>query len=171
MKAKMTLGVFAGLKALLCLIAVLPAYSQTKLQKYWIDNYGTFNPPSTSTYGWSTVAKAQPDECFFGVGDQDNLGSFKANYPAGLSTGYDPCSFGERNGRPKVNQAYVWGLTKHGKNLWFGTVANTLCLVMEGMGATAPLQENTLVCEGGSKDVRPPRIFMYDTVHNTPLQI
>jgi hypothetical protein len=69
-------------------------------------------------------------------------------------------------GLPKVNQAYVWGLAKSGDNVWFGTVANTLCLVFNGFYGplTPPPMENTSwVCEMAFKDVRPPRIFMYNT--------
>ena len=171
MHVRNTLTVTVALTVLLCVGLVLPALAQdppTALQSYWINNYSTFNPATTTAFDWSVLAKAQPDECFFGVGDPNNAASFYANYPANLPTGYTrPCSFSTgTNGIPKVNQAYLWGLTKNRNNLWFGTIANTLCIVMEGMGLNQPLLENTLVCEGGFNDTRTPRIFMYDTVMN-----
>jgi hypothetical protein len=159
------------LTALLSLHSAQSAFSQQgPVAKYWSDNYGSFNLPNTNDYTWSVVAKAPPDECFFSLGDPNNLLSFGASYPAGLSTGYDhPCAFNdETEGIPKVNQAYLWGITKQGKDIWFGTVANTLCWVMEAMGMNQPLQMKTIACEGSlEKDVRPPQIYKYDTQQNT----
>ena len=59
------------------------------------------------------VAKAAPDECFNGMGQR---------YVPGVAGCREP-------DQPKVNQAYVWGMTKTDTHIWFGTVANTLCLV------------------------------------------
>ena len=104
------------------------------------------------------LAKAVPDECFNGVGNP---------YPAG-----PPCA----TGVPKVNQAYVWGLTRSGSDLWFGTMSNTQCLVLSTyLGIVTPQQNDSYVCEFGSSrfapplpaalgDLRPPRVFVYDTV-------
>jgi len=58
------------------------------------------------------ATRAEVDECFNGIGNP---------YEAGPD-----CAWGEN---PKANQSYVWGLTKAGKKLWFGTCANMLCLV------------------------------------------
>lgn len=105
------------------------------------------------------LAKAQPDECFAGIG---------VNYPPG-----PPCS----SGIPKVNQAYVWGLTQAGKDLWFGTAPNVHCLVIGTfLQQTQPIQTDSYVCEFGQSqpartlgvpaaigDWRPPRIYTYDT--------
>ncbi len=79
------------------------------------------------------VAKAAPDECFNGVGNSYN--------PA-----VGDCSdIGEQ---PKVNQAYVWGMTKTDTDIWFGTVANTLCLVNGTYhGTTSPTINDSWVCE------------------------
>jgi hypothetical protein len=74
--------------------------------------------------------------------------------------------------QPKVNQAYVWGLTRERsapcnyreENLWFGTIPNTHCLVLSGfLDVTAPSLNNSWVCEGGTADFRPPRAFYYNT--------
>ena len=58
------------------------------------------------------VARAEVDECFNGIGQP---------YQPGPDCG--------RYDIPKANQAYLWGLTKAGNKLWFGTAANMLCLV------------------------------------------
>ena len=106
------------------------------------------------------LAKAPPDACFVGIG---------LNGPDTPP----PCP----EGQPKVNQAYVWGLTKAGTNLWFGTVPNVLCLGVGGFaGLTTPIQTNSFACEFGESwysqnagvppilgDWRPPRIYTYDT--------
>ncbi|HUZ01941.1 MAG TPA: hypothetical protein VMU89_16460 [Thermomicrobiaceae bacterium] len=111
-------------------------------------------------YTASLLAKAQPDECFNGVGNV---------YPPG-----PPCA----QGQPKVNQAYVWGLTQAGSNLWFGTAPNVVCLVIGGyLGMTDPMQNDSYVCEFGQSQVaqtmhlpamigdwRPPKIYTYNTV-------
>lgn len=79
-------------------------------------------------------------------------------------------------GEPKVNQAYVWGIVGNRDNIWFGTVANTHCLVMGGyLGLTFPFENLSWVCEfgqgwgswglmlpSGFGDFRPPRIYVYN---------
>jgi len=67
------------------------------------------------------LAKAAPDECFAGIGQP---------YPPLQAGGTCPSG-----SIPKRNQAYVWGLTQVGTQLWFGTAANVLCL---GAGAVNP---------------------------------
>ncbi|BFU42259.1 hypothetical protein KRMM14A1004_04960 [Krasilnikovia sp. MM14-A1004] len=111
-------------------------------------------------YRFDLLAKAKPDECFNGVGQP---------YPAG-----PPC----KTGQPKVNQAYVWGLTQVGKTVWFGTGANVHCLVS---GATLnyvkPTANDNWTCEYGESqsgkaddaipdylgDMRAPEVWTYDT--------
>jgi hypothetical protein len=99
------------------------------------------------------AAKAQPDECFVGVGSASN------QFPAGPS-----CS----TGTPKVNQAYVWGLTEASSQLWFGTAANVECLVLGGfLGLSTPIQTSSYACEFGANvqfhsDWRPPKIYSYN---------
>jgi len=116
---------------------------------------------AASPYSFTRLAKAQPDECFNGIGQA---------YPAG-----PPCA----SGKPKVNQAYVWGLTQVGTKIWFGTGANVHCLVS---GATLayvrPVANDNWACEFGSSqavkndatipayigDMRAPQVWTYDTV-------
>lgn len=132
---------------------------------------------SASTLDAELLAKAAPDECFNGVGNP-----------------YDPnvndCSdIGEQ---PKVNQAYVWGMTKTDTHIWFGTVANTLCLVNGTYhGMSSPSENDSWVCEQsqsmypdfmasqtgnstylalkslGLGDWRVPKIYRYDVATKT----
>ncbi len=124
--------------------------------------------PPAATLKVNVLHQAQPDECF------DYIGSPNNTYPA-----TPPCSIG----MPKVNQAYIWGLTSAGKNLWYGTVANTLCTVIAGIETQVglspiPFETDSYVCEFGESnfldsypsvpaelgDWRPPKIFSYNTV-------
>lgn len=107
------------------------------------------------------LAKATPDECYDGIG---------IAYPPG-----PPCS----QGVPKVNQAYVWGLTKAGENLWFGTAPNVHCQVIGGyLGVYLPHETDSWVCEFGDSqyspplpeaigDWRPPHIYVYNLPRRT----
>ena len=125
------------------------------VESFWKNDYGNITLPSDpSVFSWELLAKAKPDECFYGIGDSRN----DFVYPGDLSSCPAP-------GQPKVNQAYVWGMVKSGDNIWFGTVANTLCQVLDsfaGLGIEIPPTKDW-VCEGGGKDSRPPRIFVYNT--------
>ncbi|BCL12451.1 hypothetical protein [Micromonospora sagamiensis] len=117
-------------------------------------------PAAPAPPGPELLAKATPDECFAGIGEP---------YPPG-----PPC----RVGVPKVNQSYVWGLTKSGDQLWFGTAPNVHCLTLgKGLKQTKPVQNDDYVCEygesqlrklnpflpAGGGDWRPPDVFLYDT--------
>ena len=120
-----------------------------------------------ATLDREVLASAQPDECFFGIGNPNNT-----FVPAGVTC--DQCPPGSQ---AKVNQAYVWGLAKTGKDIWFGTGPNVHCLVIGGfLGSTSPSQTDSYVCEfGDSKfaeffpgtvgdqlgDFRPPRMYRY----------
>jgi hypothetical protein len=121
------------------------------------------------------LAKAAPDECFAGIGKP---------YPAGTydSEGRLTCPEGSQ---PKVNQAYVWGLTKAGDDLWFGTGPNIHCLVLSSyLQTTTSVQTPSYVCEGEDStyrttwtpgatlppqlgDFRPPDLFVYDQATKT----
>ena len=119
---------------------------------------------AADTYTLDLLGKAQPDECFNGIG---------VPYPVG-----PPCA----TGVPKVNQAYVWGLTKIGKQVWFGTGANTHCLTGgANLGASTPVQNSDFVCEYGESqpaqnnplipdplgDIRTPQVWLYDSAAKT----
>jgi hypothetical protein len=121
-------------------------------------------------FEWDLLAKAKPDECFYGPVDPRNLPSFV--YPGNLTRPEKQACISD-GGQPKVNQAYVWGLVKSGNNLWFGTIANTLCLVLGAFpsGTLPSLNNSSWVCGeagfgllgfSGIKDYRPPRVFYYD---------
>lgn len=106
--------------------------------------------------------KAQPDECWAGIG---------------LNTLFSrpPCIF--NNSRPKVNQAYVWGMAEAGQNIWFGTIANPQCITQGGLfptGSLVPYATESWACEfdrspyvpsllpGLIGDFRPPQMFVYN---------
>ncbi|MEE8171040.1 MAG: hypothetical protein V3T70_10875 [Phycisphaerae bacterium] len=109
------------------------------------------------------LAKAQPDECFVGVGNPNNV------YPWDPQT--DTCS----NGRLKVNESYLWGMTKADNHIWMGTGANIICLLRRFAAADGPQENGSYVCEFGSSafspplaaasgDWRMPSIYRYDTI-------
>ncbi|MEV6597411.1 hypothetical protein AB0M36_11175 [Actinoplanes sp. NPDC051346] len=93
------------------------------------------------TYTFKLLAKAAPDECFNGIGNP---------YPPG-----PPCA----QGQAKVSQAYVWGLTKVGGDIWFGTGANVNCLVSGAtLDSVTPVVNEDYVCEYAESQI----------VHNDP---
>ncbi len=148
------------------------------LEQFWLESYDTVpqeeveelsvalnsepvaKVESCVNLGRELLAKAKPDEYFFGIGDEGNT--------------YAPCLEPPCD-QNKVNQAYVWGLTKSGDDLWFGTAPNVHCLVIGGyLGIEFPHQTDSWVCEFGESQVsppvpgfigdwRPPRIFVYST--------
>jgi hypothetical protein len=158
-----------------------PAMGQSNnLERFWLDAFG---PPladsSTDPYATmsrSLLAKARPDECFNGIGGE------YLPLPPGAA-----CEAGV----PKVNEGYVYGLTKAGNQLWIGTVANMQCMVLgelsrqlEGYLGTGLLDSaltSSYGCELGHSDFlntqlaidlglppelgdwRPPHIYRYDT--------
>ena len=87
-------------------------------------------------------------------------------------------------GVPKVNGGYIWGMTSSGPNIWYGTVANTLCTVISGVLSAAslpliPFMTDSFVCEFAASnflisnpqvpplppalgDWRPPKIMSYN---------
>lgn len=142
------------------------------LQAYIEDSFETKSPASMDDAPYSPVlnpyllAKAQPDECYNGIG-----------VPYDGTLPY--CNDVYLNGRPKVNQAYVWGLVKPNEDLWFGTAPNTHCMVMGGfLQLSSPIETDSYVCEFGSSqyaaeagspfigDWRPPDAFVFDTNTN-----
>lgn len=140
-----------------------------EMQGFWqsIDLGSASEPARRGEYVAHRLAKAAPDECFFGVGE-NNI------YPFDFATQHCP-------GRPKVNESYVFGLTRVGDNLWFGTAPNMGCLVYgtiaeQGIpGGLVQLQTPFSTCEYAAgvfgdavgmpdhlADWRPPSIYTYD---------
>lgn len=160
--------------ALLLLAAASGAQVQTPSQQramlvdYYTQAYG---PASEAAAGFSPdvmqlrlLAKARPDEFFSGIGSMPTPPEC-----TGMSI-------------PKVNQAYVWGLARADRKLWFGTAPNVHCLVIGGyLGLTEPIQTPSYVCEFGESfyaktyglpaaigDMRPPHIYVYDMAAVAP---
>jgi hypothetical protein len=122
-----------------------------ELEQFWLEQFNDTEverPLNLSgnfgTFTRELLAKAQPDECYDGIG---------IPYPPG-----PPCA----QGIPKVNEGYVWGLTKAGDDLWIGTLANTHCLAIGGMmsllglGNAIPHENTSWVCEFGESQLVPP---------------
>lgn len=124
------------------------------------------------------LAKAQPDACFSATytmqqNGRNRLTSVTDTYPNGPNP---TCPAGEQ---PKTDQAYVWGLTQSGNDLWFGTAANTQCLV-EGsyLQSGRPSANSAATCEYGLSplvsgppyldaslgDWRAPHVYFYNLV-------
>lgn len=152
------------------------ASALTDISAYWVGTYAPYQPQLMAygvmedagllgRYKTDLLAKTEPDEYFVKIGE---------SYPVG-SPDIPPEAI------PKKNQAYVWGLTKASNKLYFGTIANTLSLVLGGfLGATTPFQTNSVVHEFGESrlckppynlpavigDWRPPRLHCYDLETN-----
>ena len=152
----------------LALLFLTPLSGQTSMEE--LQDYRS-SLVDVADYGFGTLprkvlAKAAPDECFFGIGDPMN------QY---VPTGIDPMACENAGGELKTNQAYVWGLCKNGDNLWFGTAPNVNCLVTGSyLGMTGSIETPSFACEFGDSqfsppfpdalgDWRPSRIYTYNT--------
>ncbi len=111
--------------------------------------------------GITRIGKAAPDEFYTGLG--------KAYYPLGQQP---PGTVG----KPKVNQAWAWGMTSVGESIWFGTAANAFSMAGTGIfGIKIPHENAYNVSEYAKSqypgvspflksaigDYRPPQIFRY----------
>ena len=146
--------------------AFTPSPHETKemLKQFWQDTYSVPDMHPSSSLMVELLGKAVPDECYYGIGDERNE----------FSPGLDPDSCRAQGGIPKVNQSYVWGLTKSGHHIWFGTITNNNCVVRGSfLQDTDPTENEYQVCEYGESqfspplpenvgDWRPSQIFVYD---------
>ncbi len=159
-----------------------PELTHNDLQKFWWDLYPADQQQAISTALASNshierLTRASPDECFVGIG-QDN------HYPFDFSS--QTCL----GGVPKINESYVFALTKAGPELWFGTAPNMGCLVYgtiadQGFPLGLPaFGTDEWVCEYGeskfgrarnlpdsSGDWRPPSAYVYNTWSETTTRI
>ncbi len=114
---------------------------------------------------------ARPDEKFYYPCYCGNI--FNPAYPAKQELAWWNNTVDPDGWLPKTNEAYVWGLTKCGSNLFFGTAPNVHCLVLQGyLGFTDTLITNSFVCEGYCEDEitndwRPPSLYMYEYTSNS----
>lgn len=116
-----------------------PEASAEWIEDFWGEEYSLPLESGFSALHRQLLAKADPDEVFTGIG--------------GPYTPYDPSD--PAAGIPKVNDAYVWGLTRGAgdHDVWFGTAANMPCIVgaLVGQGlagvSLGPLATDDLVCE------------------------
>ena len=162
-----------------------------RLADFWYNLYGGAKVCKQSKdFKWKLLAKAKPDECFQGIGNPKNLNDpstglgFLNNYPKDLNDAQiascyaidppDQYPVPDTYAQPKVNQAYVWGLVQARDKcndpldyLWFGTISNVHCLVIQGFLQQSGSSMNpSWVCEGSQsalRDSRPPRAYYYCT--------
>jgi len=161
-----------------CFCFALPLSAQLTQQDitllaYWAQNSNTPPTPVQTSYEWSVATHANADECFYGLAGSDplnatkNNGSFFSSYPNDLpEAAVSGCI--SAGAKPKINQAYVWGLTVNGDDVWFSTVANTLCLVLDGFYGGMPdaTLTNDYVCDGKAnllEDFKPARMYVYNS--------
>jgi hypothetical protein len=173
----MTLSLRIALAAIAAVLVVAPAVSAAagaspagttdRLERSWQQTHDQRVPAGRDERHFPLLAKAAPDECYGGVG---------ATYVAKTSA---DCPSGRQ---AKVNQAYVFGLTKSGGDLWLGTAPNTLCLVLSEIGSRfgslSPITTDAWTCEFGESgyraslpdpslleprlgDWRPPKLYRY----------
>ncbi|MCC6455839.1 MAG: PKD domain-containing protein [Caldilineaceae bacterium] len=146
--------------------------TQEGLEQFWQEMYPSAQPfgiaAHTNVYTTELLAKASPDECI--EIPMGNLPPGGFPFPGPTAAQLD-CPDGQQ---PKVNEAYVWGMTDYEETIWFGTAPNVHCLVMGGyLSATVSLPSDSYICEFGNGpyvpplpeaigDWRPPSFYLYD---------
>lgn len=127
-----------------------------------------------------TVFQAPVDEAYYGLASPDNK-----YVPEGLSeSALEEAK--QNGGQGKRNGSYVWGMGTYKDKLFWSTNNNYLCMqgygnfVQPGKGDNAPYENSCWVCEYGQSayakeayeegdenskyaDIRPPRMYSYDT--------
>jgi hypothetical protein len=118
------------------------------------------------------LAAAQPDECYSGFGMRVDPVSEDPFTCPDLGDPEHP-----DYAIPYTSQSYVWSLTQHENNLWFGTGANVVCTTTGAFYSEVnPSERGSAVCEYGESwvaeafpnlpsvygDWRPPKIYLYD---------
>lgn len=126
---------------------------------------------SPGEISWGILEKAKPDEKFYCPCYCENI--FNTDYPLKPDNDFWNNTDDPGGWLPKKNEAYVWGLTKCGRNLFFGTAPNVHCLVLQGyLGFTDMFFNESFVCEGNcgdsfTRDWRPPSLYMYTYTPDT----
>lgn len=128
----------------------------------------------------NTVFQAPVDEAYYGLASPDNK-----YVPEGLSESALE-EIKQNGGQGKRNGSYVWGMGTYKDKLFWSTNNNYLCMqgygnfVQPGKGDNAPYENSCWVCEYGQSayakeayeegdenskyaDIRPPRMYSYDT--------
>jgi hypothetical protein len=134
--------------------------------------------PIRTGYQAELLARAQPDEYYYGVGS--NANTYVAE---GIDLG--ACFLSNGLPKPKINESYIWGMARAGRKLYIGTVANGNALAAAGYGSLGGMAmpasaDFGLVQEFGASyygqtqgiaapfgDWRPPRICRYDLDEHT----
>ena len=127
-----------------------------------------------------TVFQAPVDEAYYGLANTDNK-----YVPEGLSES-EIEEVEQNGGKGKRNGSYVWGMGTYKDKLFWSTNNNYLCMqgygnfVQPGVGDNTPYENKCWACEYGQSayakeaykegdvnskyaDIRPPRMYSYDT--------
>lgn len=127
-----------------------------------------------------TVFQAPIDEAYYGLASPDNKYVSEGLSESALE------EIKQNGGQGKRNGSYVWGMGTYKDKLFWSTNNNYLCMqgygnfVQPGKGDNAPYENSCWVCEYGQSayakeayeegdenskyaDIRPPRIYSYDT--------
>lgn len=127
-----------------------------------------------------TIYQAPVDEAYYGLANEKNK-----YVPTGLSV-QELEEVESNGGRGKRNGSYVWGMGTYKDKLFWSTNNNYLCMqgygnfVQPGVGDNVPYENSCWACEYGQSayakeaypdgdenskyaDIRPPRMYSYDT--------
>lgn len=121
-----------------------------------------------------TIYQAPIDEAYYGLANKNNK-----YVPTGLSE-QEIKEVESKGGRGKRNGSYVWGMGTYKDKLFWSTNNNYLCMQGYGIGGNKPYENKCWACEFGESsyadeaytegdpnrvyaDIRPPRMYSYDT--------
>lgn len=127
-----------------------------------------------------TIYQAPVDEAYYGLANAKNK-----YVPTGLSK-KEIAEIESNGGRGKRNGSYVWGMGTYKDKLFWSTNNNYLCMqgygnfIQPGVGDNEPYENKCWACEYGQSsyakeayadgdenakyaDIRPPRMYSYDT--------
>lgn len=124
------------------------------------DGIGDACTQAADLHHYRLLAKASPDECYYGMGESNIYDPEDFDAEACVSSG----------GKPKFNDGYIWGMTKIANHIYFGTYANAVCTNFDN---AHPFDTTDIwVCERFKEDnvnpvvnsdFRPPSIHVYNT--------
>lgn len=138
-----SLGMFGSGTAMAGPLAQAAANS---LKAWWENEYLNATPAAeTPLWTVNLRTRAKPDECYDGTpspfaassnGISPDLSVLDADtgLPGGGFGFEDTCN----SSKPKFNENYVWGEVRTSNDVWFGTMANTQCVITGGTKIIVP---------------------------------
>ncbi len=180
--------VFAVVFSISQLPAAIAATPVQALYAWWQNEYGLTLTPGTpnASHTPELLTRAPVDECYHG-----------GNPPTGSTNSIQPVNGDCASGDKKWNEAYVWSTETVGTDVWWGSMANTFCVIDGGTSIlrnslTSPPpafnESFTRICEYDQSwlattpgllpaglerlgDWRPPKIRVYDTTKNLVIEV